>query len=178
MLMEWYFWGQAFESQVTGDPFFKAGLELFKLMVQDYHEAFKRSTEPTRDQGFFLCGQMFDFLHRLLRRIVSRSCLPDEWDCVALGYFEFAVGELFSNSEFMKKTEFRAEALKVARSKIDHERERVKKTKSDAVAKTVMGESFTTFNDQGRQYIKYGAKDLLRHPTFRSDCCRSQSGVL
>ena len=54
-------------------------------------------------------------------------------------------------------------------SKIDVERERGKKTKSDAVAKTVMGESFNPFIDQGRQYIKYVVKELLRHPTFESD---------
>ena len=69
----------------------------------------------------------------------------------------------------MQKTEFRANLLKVARSKIDVERERGKKVKSDAVAKTVMGESFNPFFDQGRQYIKYVAKELLKHPTFNSD---------
>ena len=112
---------------------------------------------------------MCDFLHRLLRRIVSRSCLPAEWDWDALQSFDFAVGELLGIPEFMRKTEFRAKVLKVARSKIDVERERGKKGKSDAVAKTVMGESFRPFNDQGRQYIKYVVKELMRHPTFKSD---------
>ena len=69
----------------------------------------------------------------------------------------------------MQKTEFREKVLKVARSKIDVERERGKKPKSDAVAKTVMGELFNPFFDQGRQYIKYVAKEFLRHPTFKSD---------
>ena len=32
-----------------------------------------------------------------------------------------------------------------------------------------MGESFDPFLDQGRQYFKYVAKELLRHPTFKSD---------
>ena len=69
----------------------------------------------------------------------------------------------------MQKTEFRAKVLEVARSKIDVERERGKKGKSDAVAKTVMGESFNPFIDQGRQNIKYIAKELMRHSTFKSD---------
>ena len=69
----------------------------------------------------------------------------------------------------MQKTEFRAKALKVAKSKIGVERERVKKAKSDAVAKTVMGVSFNALIDQGRQYIKYVAKEMLSHPTFKSD---------
>ena len=116
-----------------------------------------------------MCGQMCNFLHRLLQRIVSRSCLPAEWDWDALQSFDFAVGELLGNLEFMQKTEFRAKVLKVARSKIDVERERGKKGKSDSVAKTVMGESFNPFIDQGRQYIKYVAKELMRHPTFKSD---------
>ena len=124
------------------------------MIVRDYREAFKRSIVPTRDQGLVLCGQMCDFLHRLLRRIVSRSCWPDEWDWYALRSFDFSVGELLSIPEFMQKTEFRAKALKVARSKIDVERERGKKAKSDAVEKTVMAESFNPFIDQGRQYNK------------------------
>ena len=123
---------------------------------------------PTRDQGFFLCGQMCDFLHRLLRGIVPRSCLPAEWDWDALRWFDFAVGELLSIPEFMQKTESEAKILKAARSKIDVERERGKKSKSDAFAKTVMRESFNPFIDQGRQYIKYVAKELLRHPSLKS----------
>ena len=112
---------------------------------------------------------MCDFLHRLLRRIVSRSFLPAEWDWDALRSFEFAVSELLGIPGFMQKTEFRAKVLKVARSKIDVERERGKKGKSNAIAKTVMAESFNRFIDQGRQYIKYVAKELMRHPTFKSD---------
>ena len=50
--------GQTFDVQVTGDEFFEFRLELFKVIVQDYREAFKRSSCPRRDQGFILCGQM------------------------------------------------------------------------------------------------------------------------
>ena len=139
------------------------------MIVQDYREAFKKSIVPARDQGFFLCGQMCDILHRLLRRVVPRSCLPDEWDWDALRSIDFAVGELLSIPEFMQKTEFRAKVLKIARSKIDVERERGKKSKPETIAKSVMGESFNPFIDQGRQYIKYVAKELLRDPTFKSD---------
>ena len=160
---------QALDGQVTGDPYFEARLELFKVIVQEYREAFKRSTLPSRDQGFFLCGQMCDFLHRLLRRIVSRSCLPSEWDWDALRSFDFAVSELLVIPEFMQKTEFRSKVLKVAKLKIDVERERGKKAKSDTLAKTVMGESFNPFIDQGRQYIKFVAKELVKHPAFKSD---------
>ena len=112
---------------------------------------------------------MCDFLHPLLRRIVPRSCLPAEWDWDALRSFDFAVSELLGIPEFMQKTEFRAKVLKVARSEIDVERERGKKRKSDAVAKTVMGESFNPFIDQGRQNINHVAKELMKHPTFKSD---------
>ena len=157
------------DSQVTGDPYFEARLELFKVIEQEYREAFKRSTVPSRDQGFLLCGQMCDFLYRLLRRIVSRSCLPSEWDWDALRSFDFAVSELLGIPEFMQKTELRSKVLKVAKSKIDGERERGKKARSDTVAKTVMGESFNPFIDQGRQYVKYVVKELVKHPTFKSD---------
>ena len=72
--------GQAFDVQVTGDEFFECRLELFKVIVQDYREAFKRSSCPRRDRGFFLCGQVLNFLHWLWRRIVERDTLPDESD--------------------------------------------------------------------------------------------------
>ena len=157
------------DSQVTGDPYFEARLELFKVIVQEYREAFKRSTVPGRDKGLFLCGQMCDFLHRLLRRVVSRDCLPSEWDWDALRSFDFSVGELLGIPEFMRQTEFRSKVLKVAKSKIDVELERGKKSRSDTVAKTVMGESFNPFIDQGRQYVKYVAKELVKHPAFKSD---------
>ena len=145
------FSGQAFDDKVTGNPFFEALLVLFKVIVQDTREAIKKSVMPARDQRFFLRGQMCDFLHRLLRRILPRSCLPDEWDWDALRSFDFAVGELLSIAEFMPKTEFRAEALKVARSLIDVERERGKEGKSDAVVETVTGAPFNPFIDQSRQ---------------------------
>ena len=137
--------------------------------MQEYREAFKRSTLPSRDQGFLLCGQMCNFLHRLLRRIVSRDCLPSQWDWDGLRSFDFAVSELLGIPEFMQNTEFRSKVLKAAKSKIDVERERGKKARSDAVAKTVMDESFNPSIDQGRQYIKYVAKELVKHPTFKSD---------
>ena len=69
----------------------------------------------------------------------------------------------------MQKTEFWSKALRVARLKTDVEREREKKAKFDSVARAVIGRSFNPFIDQGRQYIKYGAKELLKHPTFKSD---------
>ena len=64
--------------------------------------------------------------------------------------------------------EFRAKALKVARWNIDIERERTKKIKSVALVKTLIGESFNPFLDQGSQYIKNVSKELLMHPTFKS----------
>ena len=53
---------------------FESRLELFKVIMQDYRESFGRLSDVGRDHGFFLCGQMVDFLHRLLRRIVAREC--------------------------------------------------------------------------------------------------------
>ena len=72
--------GQAFVMQVTAAEFFGCRSELFKAIERDYHEAFKRSSCPKPDQGFFLCEQMLDSLHRLLRRIVELDTLPDEND--------------------------------------------------------------------------------------------------
>ena len=116
--------GQAFDDQVTVDEFFECRLELFKVIVQDYREAFKRSSCPTRDQVLFLCRQMLNFLHRLVRRIVERETLPDENDWEALWQYDFIGTKFLDVPSFMEKTEFWAKAMRVAKSKSDVERER------------------------------------------------------
>ena len=88
---------------MTGDDLFESRLELFKVIMQDYRESLRRSSVVRRDQGFFLCGQMLDFLHRLLRRIVVRDCLPEENDWDALLEFDFTNVQLLSLSQFMEK---------------------------------------------------------------------------
>ena len=65
---------------MTGDDLFESRLELFKVIMQEYRESFGCSSDVRRDQGFFSCGQMLDFLHRLLRRIVTGKCLPEDND--------------------------------------------------------------------------------------------------
>ena len=51
------------------------------------------------------------FLHHLLRRILTRDCLPkeDHWD--ALLEFVFTNSQLLSLSQFMEKTNFRTKAM-------------------------------------------------------------------
>ena len=119
--------GRTFDVQVTGGEFFECRLKLFKVFVHDYLEAFKRSSCPRRDQGFFLCGQMLNFLHRLLRRIVERDTLPDENDWEAIRQYDFIATKFLDVPSFMEKTEFGAKAMRVLNSKIDVERERLKR---------------------------------------------------
>ena len=162
--------GQAFVVQVTGDDFFECRLELFKVIVQDYREAFKRSSCPRRDQGFFLCGQMLNFLRRLLRRILEHETLPDENDWEALRQHDFIHTKLLDVPSFMEKTEFRAKALRVAKSKIDVEREKSNRQRpSDIVARSVIEATFNPFIETGRSYIRYVAKELIKHSSFKSN---------
>ena len=144
-------------------------LELFKVILQDYREAFRRAAIVKRDQGFFLCGQMLDFLHRLLRRIVSRESLPEENDWDALQEFEFVNAKLLSVSQFMEKTEFRTKSMRAAKGRINVEKEKNKKSKTDVIASAVMGDMFNPHVNQGRAYVRYVCSELLKHPTFKSD---------
>ena len=162
--------GQAFDLKVTGDEFFECRLELFNVIVQDYREAFKRSSCPRRDQSFFLCGQMLDFLHRLLRRIVERDVRTDENDWKVSRQYDFIETKFPDVPSFMEKSEFQAKALRVAKSKIDVERERSKRQKpSEVVARSVLGATFNPFIETGRSYIRYVAKVLVKHHSFKSD---------
>ena len=162
--------GQAFDVQVTGDGFFECRLELFKVIVRGYREAFKLSSCPRRDQAFFLCGQMLNFLHRLLRRIVQRETLPDENDWEALRQYDFIDTKFLDVPSFMEKIEFRAKAMWVAKSKTDVEREKPKRQRpSEVVARSVIGATFNPFFETGRSYIHYVAKEVIKHPSFKSD---------
>ena len=109
---------------MTGDDLFESRLEILKVIMQDYRESFRRSSDVRRDQGFFLCGQMLDFLHRLLRRIVTRDCLPDEEDWDSLLKFDSTNVQLLSVSQFMEKTEFRTKAMRAAKGRINMWKER------------------------------------------------------
>ena len=112
---------------------------------------------------------MLDFLHRLLRRIVSRENLPEEngWD--ALLGFGFVDAHLLSVSRFMKKTEFRTKAMRAAKGLINVKKEKSKRSKTDVIASAVMGDMFNPHVNQGRAYIRYICSELLKHPTFKSD---------
>ena len=154
---------------MVGDDLFESRLELFKVILQDYREAFRRAATLKRDQGFFLCGQMLDFLHRLLRRIVSRESLPEENDWDALREFEFMNAQLLSVSQFMEKTEFRTKAMRAAKGRINVEKEKSKKSKTDVIASSVMRDMFNPHVNQGRAYVRYVCTELLKHPTFKSD---------
>ena len=162
--------GQASDVQVTGDEFFECRLESFNVIVQDYREAFRRLLCPRRDQGFFLCGQMLIFLHRLLQRIVERDTLPDENDWEALRQYDLIDTKFLDVASFKEKTEFWAKAMREAKSKIDVERERSKRQKpsEEAVARSVIGATFNRFIETGRSYIRYVAKELIKHPSFKS----------
>ena len=111
---------------------------------------------------------MLDFLHQLLRRIVSRESLPEENDWDALLGFGFIDAQLLSVSQFMEKTEFRTKAMRDAKGRINVEKEKSKKSKTDVIASAVMGKMFNPHVNQGRAYIRYVCSELLKHPTFKS----------
>ena len=69
----------------------------------------------------------------------------------------------------MEKTEFRTKAMRAAKWRINVEKEKNKKVRTDVVAGTVMGEMFNPHVDQGRAYIRYVCKELINHSTFKSD---------
>ena len=139
-------------------------MELFKVILQDYREAFRRAVPVKRDQGFFLCGQTLDCLHHLLCQIVSRESLPEEDDWDALLGFEFIDAQLLSIFQFMEKTEFRSKPRRAAKGRINGEKEKSKKSKTDVTASAVVGDMFNPHVNQGRAYFRYLCKEPLKHP--------------
>ena len=94
---------------------------------------------------------MLNFLHRLLRWIGQRDTLPDKSDWEAFRQYDFIETKFLAVPSFMEKTEFRAKAMRVAKSKNDVEREKSKRQKpSVAVARSVIGPIFNPFVETGR----------------------------
>ena len=113
---------------------------------------------------------MLNFRHRLLRRIVERETSLDENDWEALRWYDFVDTNFLGVPSFMEKTEVRAKAMRVAESIIDVERERSKRQKpSEAVGRSVIGATFNPFIETGRSCMRYVAKELIKHPSFKSD---------
>ena len=117
----------------------------------------------------FLCGQMLDLLHCLLRRNVSRENLPEEDDWEALLEFQFIDALLLSMSEVREKTEFRSKTMRAAKGRINVEKERSKKPETDVIASAMMGDMLNPLVNQGRAYNRYVCAELLKHPTLKSD---------
>ena len=69
----------------------------------------------------------------------------------------------------MEKTEFRTKAMRAAKRRINVAKEKGRKSKTDVIASTVMGNIFNPHVNQGRAYIRYVCSELLKHPTFKSD---------
>ena len=100
---------------------------------------------------------------------MTRDCLPEEVDRNALLKIDFTNAQLFSVSQFMETNETRTNAMRAAKGRTKVEREKNKKGRTDVVAGTAMGEMFIPHVDQGRAYIRYVCKELINHPTFKSN---------
>ena len=101
--------------------------------------------------------------YRFTRELARRERLE------ALQEFEVINAQLLSVSQFMEKTEFRTKAMRAAKGRINVEKEKSKKSKTDVIASAVMGDIFNPHVNQGRAYVRYVCTELLKHPTFKSD---------
>ena len=100
---------------------------------------------------------------------MERDNLPDESDWEAPRQYDFASTKFLDVPFFVEKTEFRAKAMWVAKLKIDVKREKVKRHKSpEVIARSVIGATFNLFVDSGQTYIRFVAKKLNKHPSFKS----------
>ena len=59
--------------------------------------------------------------------------------------------------------------MRAAKGRMNVEREKNQKVRTDVVAGTVNGEMFNPHVDQGSAYIRYVCKELINHPSFKSD---------
>ena len=60
-------------------------------------------------------------------------------------------------------------AKRAAKGREIVERKKNKKVRTDVLSAAVMGEMFNPHVDHGRAYFRYVRKELINHPTFKSD---------
>ena len=118
------------------------------------------------NKDFPCFGQMCDFLHRLLRRVIERSDLPDKSDWETRRLFDFGVIKFLSVPDFIQKAELRAKVLKVAKSEIDLERDRGKKPKTDVAVETVM-RKHSTFHRPGEALLSFCGEGAVEASKFQ-----------
>ena len=100
---------------------------------------------------------------------MTQDCLPEEDNWDALVDFEFISVQLLYVSQYREKTQFRTNAMQAGKRRMNVEREKNKKQRTDALSGAVMGEMFNPHVDQGRANIRYVCKELIKHPTVNSD---------
>ena len=144
-------------------------MDLFHNLFSDYLQSFAQLKEQRREQGFLLYGQMVNFLHRLIRRVLQRASLPQEDDRDSIDRSDFVKKELLSNEQFMVKTTVKDRALTVVKAQIDVEKSRKKSGGSRKAATFVIVEEYTPFNEACREFIRQLCLDMLSHITFNSD---------
>ena len=71
--------------------------------------------------------------------------------------------------QFMEKTEFRTKAMRAAKGRINVQKERNQKSKTDMIANVVMVDVFNLHVTQEMAYVLYVCTELLRHSRLKSD---------
>ena len=83
--------------------------------MEEVQHCFNLNQRLKRDQGFFLHGRLTSYVFCLISRIVSKVYLPSERDWESLKEFDFVGNSVSGVGDFMRKTQFRNSAVRVAK---------------------------------------------------------------
>ena len=130
--------------------------------------------------GISLSARLTSSLYGPLQWIVSKVYLPSEEDYESIHEFDFTGTSLLGRSHFMRKTQFRNMAVRVAKVAVDvrereREREREKsKNKGGAHAMTsaVVDETLNLFLESAPNYLKFVCWNHIPYYVQIEDCKR------
>ena len=90
---------------------------------------------------------------------------------VGTDFIEYSTGEETDRilREELGRANITSTTKRAAKGRINVEKEKSKKSKTNVIASAVMGDMFNPHVNQGRAYIRYVCTELLKHPTFKSD---------
>ena len=140
-----------------------------KLSLKDIARRSNGLPSPNLTRISF-CADICWICYTVFTSKYHRYNLLEEENCGTLRDSDFASVYFLNLPSFVVRRELRATATHVAKFKTDVEREKLERWKFyDAIARSVLSESFNPFIDNCRTYVRFVAKEMIKYPNFKSD---------
>ena len=132
--------------------------------------SFERSLSRRRDAGFFLCGQLCQFVRTLASRSLLTASIPDADDWLSLISFEVSAIKPLSSRQFLRRIQL--ETKVAAGAKIKAEQDISERSGSRDGLDKAIEKVMDNFALTARNYVTFLIESTLGHITITADVVR------